>query len=295
MTHSMTGFASAEGHADGWTWSWDLRAVNGRGLDIRLRLPDWLDGVEAPARAALQKAATRGNVTLNLRMIRDAGPTATGPDNESIAAAVKVLTHVEALAAEGGLTLRPSSAAELLSMRGIFDSAGAQTTSDTLRKALLDSLDTAIAAFRKMRAREGAALAKLLTAQVDTIERLTNASRALIQTRADHMAAALKTALSRVTDNADANPDRVAQELAMIAVKADITEELDRLDAHVAAARELLTSDEPKGRKLDFLTQEFNREANTLCSKAQFSELTRLGLDLKHTIDQMREQVQNVE
>ncbi|RZV47585.1 MAG: DUF1732 domain-containing protein, partial [Sphingomonadaceae bacterium] len=142
---------------------------------------------------------------------------------------------------------------------------------------------------------EGAALETVLRGQIATVAERVADARTLADARSDKMAAALREALARVTEVSDMDEGRIAQELALIAVKADIAEELDRLDAHVAAAHVLLDQAEPKGRKLDFLTQEFNREANTLCSKAQFKDLTAVGLDLKHTIGQMREQVQNVE
>ncbi len=183
-------------------------------------------------------------------------------------------------------------------MRGVLDVAAAEEDTAPLLKALTAQLPELLASFNDMRAREGAALAGgVLAAQVDRIEALTAEAAALVDARADAQAETLRTALSRVMENTDgADADRVAQELALIAVKTDVREELDRLVAHVAAARELLGGDAPpRGRKLDFLMQEFNREANTLCSKAQFAELTRIGLDLKAVIDQMREQVQNVE
>jgi uncharacterized protein (TIGR00255 family) len=157
-------------------------------------------------------------------------------------------------------------------------------------------LKTAIVSFRDARAAEGAALKGILTEQIKEIERLCQAAVAVLEDRRDHVAETLRSNVARILDNADGVDEaRIAQELALIAVKADVAEELDRLGAHVTAAHELLAADGPMGRKFDFLTQEFNREANTLCSKANFTALTSIGLDLKTVIDQMREQVQNVE
>ncbi|HDR29098.1 endoribonuclease YicC domain-containing protein, partial [Rhodovulum sp.] len=162
--------------------------------------------------------------------------------------------------------------------------------------ALLADLDRLIDDFTAMRAAEGAALEALLRDQLAQIADLVKDAARAAEARREHMAESLRANLARVLDNSEgADPDRVAQELAMIAVKSDVREELDRLSAHVEAARALLDADGPIGRKLDFLMQEFNREANTLCSKSQSTPLTRIGLDLKHVIDQMREQVQNVE
>ncbi len=296
MTQSMTGFASAEGASEGWRWSWDLRSVNGRGLDLRLRIPDWIEGLDAPLRAALGKVAKRGNITLSLRVAREGGSSAATLDPEALARAVEMLEAAERAAEAGGLALRQSSAAELLGLRGVLEAGQGDADTGPLRMALLADLDGLIAAFETARQTEGAALERVIAGQIDAIAAGVADARGLLDARADHMRAGLHEALARVTEAAEGvNAERVAQELALIAVKADVAEELDRLDAHVAAARDLLAGPGPKGRKLDFLTQEFNREANTLCAKAQHAELSRTGLDLKHTIDQMREQVQNVE
>jgi uncharacterized protein (TIGR00255 family) len=188
------------------------------------------------------------------------------------------------------------TAADLAGMRGVLEAGAGDDDTAPLLSALTAQLPELLASFNDMRAREGAALADVLADQVARIEALTAEATALVDARAEAQSETLRTALARVMENTDgADEDRVAQELALIAVKTDVREELDRLVAHVAAARDLLQGDAPRGRKLDFLMQEFNREANTLCSKAQFAELTRIGLDLKAVIDQMREQVQNVE
>jgi uncharacterized protein (TIGR00255 family) len=293
----MTGFAAATGGFQDWTWTWDLRAVNGRGLDLRIRVPEWIAGLEAALRAPLQAGIARGNVTLSLRLTRagEAGEVQINPG--MLARVLDQVAAVEEAAMARGVNIVAPSATDILGQRGVLD-ARAPETEDTapLRDALVADLPPLIEAFNGMRSAEGTALAAILSGQVDRIADLTREARAICDGRRDHMAAALREQLARVIDNADApDPDRIAQELALIAVKADITEELDRLDGHVAAARDLLGEAGPVGRKLEFLTQEFNREANTLCSKSQFAPLTRLGLDLKSTIDQMREQVQNVE
>ncbi|MEM0947646.1 MAG: YicC/YloC family endoribonuclease [Pseudomonadota bacterium] len=295
MTKSMTGFAAREGSGHGWSWNWDLRAVNGRGLDLRLRLPDFPDGLEAPLRKALQERAARGNVTLALRICRDAGDEATSLNAEALNQAISLSRAVEAQAEAAGMALGPMRAADFLTMRGVLETARDDDAPEALRAALIEDAKHLIAAFDAMRRDEGAALEVVLRDQVTAVSRAVAAARALLEERAAHQAEVFRAALSKVTEAVTTDAARVAQELALLAVKSDIAEELDRLDAHVNAANTLLDGDGPKGRKLDFLTQEFNREANTLCAKAGFAELTRIGLDLKHTIDQMREQVQNVE
>ena len=292
----MTGFASAKGEAEGWAWAWDMRAVNARGLDIRLRLPDWIEGLDQPVRAAVAKVATRGNITLGLKLARTAEGSAEAVDPAALDRALDQLVQVERAAAEKGVTLAKPTGADLLSLRGVVAVRSPEDATDALSKALLAQIDGLVAGFDAMRATEGAALAEVIAKQLDRIETLTAEAARLAEERKPQIAEKLRENLARVLTNSEgADPDRVAQELAMIAVKADVTEEIDRLGAHVTAARDLLASDAPAGRKLDFLAQEFNREANTLCSKAQSADLTRVGLDLKATIDQMREQVQNVE
>ena len=258
---SMTGFAARRGAGVGYSWTWDLRSVNGKGLDLRLRVPDWIDGLEAMLNAAL---AAVGRVEL-------AGMAL-------------------------GVTLRQATAADVLTLRGVIDASAVETDTTSLRQVLLADLPALLAEYHAMRASEGRALAAVLTAQLDRIATLTSEAQAETVNRAASQAATLREGVVRVLAATDAvDPARLAQELALLAVKTDVTEELDRLTAHVAAARAHLAEGQPAGRKLDFLMQEFMREANTLCSKAQSLALTRIGLDLKTVIDQMREQVQNVE
>ncbi len=295
---SMTGFAARRGAGAGHAWVWDLRSVNGKGLDLRLRVPDWIDGLEAAVRAELQRAITRGNVSLTLRVTQDDAREEAGfrLNETALAAALAALGRVEAAAMAAGVTLRQPTGADVLTLRGVIDQAAQETDTAPLRAALLADLAGLLADFAAMRATEGAALAGVLSAQLDRIASLTAAAKAETATRATTQAEALREALARVLSATEAvDETRLAQELALLAVKTDVTEELDRLSAHVAAARGHLAEAGSVGRRLDFLMQEFMREANTLCSKAQSLALTRIGLDLKTVIDQMREQVQNVE
>ena len=294
---SMTGFASGRGAFDVFQWVWDIRAVNGRGLDIRLRVPDWIDGLEADLRRAIQGAATRGNVSLTLRITREQESDVPTLNPVGLSNALSVISEIEYAAAAANIRCAPLTAADIAAMRGVMD-VGDTPTEDTtlLKKAILAELPALLADFNAAREGEGRALAGVLRDQLQQIETLTADARIAADARLDDVRAAMERALQRVMDAADTlDPARVTQELALIAVKADITEEIDRLGAHITAGRTLLDADQAIGRKLDFLTQEFNREANTLCSKAQSPALTAIGLDLKAVIDQMREQVQNIE
>jgi uncharacterized protein (TIGR00255 family) len=295
---SMTGFAARRGASLGYNWAWDLRSVNGKGLDLRLRLPDWIEGLELAVRAELQKALTRGNVSLTLKVVQDSGDAAPAfrLNLHQLSAALAALSEVEESAMAAGLTLRQPTAADVLSLRGVLDQAQQDQDTGPLRQALLADLPGLLADFAAMRAGEGEALAAVLTAQLDRIADLTLAAGREAETRAATQSETMRDAVARVlTGTGAVDEGRLAQELALLAVKTDVTEELDRLHAHVGAARGHVADPAPSGRKLDFLMQEFMREANTLCSKAQSLALTRIGLDLKTVIDQMREQVQNVE
>jgi len=296
MIRSMTAFASGAGNHGAQSWVWELRGVNGRGLDLRLRLPDGIDGLEPASRAAVAQRLTRGNVSVSLRLAREDGATVLTVDPAALAAAVQAVAQAQAAAAAAGLTLDPPRATDLLMVRGVLVQGSASEDSESLLSALLASLGTALADFTTMRADEGRALAAVLEAQLAEIARLTGEAAAMAEARREDSRRALSAALRRLFEDVpEMDETRLAQELALIAVKSDVTEEIDRLTAHVAAARALIADPQPAGRKLDFLAQEFNREANTLCSKAQSTGLTRIGLDLKAVIDQMREQVQNVE
>ncbi len=296
MIRSMTGFASSSGTDTPFIWGWEVRSVNGKGLDLRVRVPDWVDGLEAGVRKKLGARTARGNITCNLRLSREEGGNMLTVNAVQLDTVLDALHQIEARAMDAGVSLAPSKATDIVTMRGVLEQAVLEQDTVALCATLLADVDAVLDDFDAMRASEGAALAKVLEVQLAQIENLTTKAAALAETRKDEMAANLRRNLARVIENVDgADESRVAQELAMIAVKSDITEETDRLTAHVAAARTLLGQGDPVGRKLDFLMQEFNREANTLCSKAQNTALTTVGLALKAVIDQMREQVQNVE
>ncbi len=297
----MTGFANRKAEGLGFSWVWDLRSVNGKGLDCRLRLPDWVDGLETALRSELSQALSRGNVSLTLKLGRDAAEAGTGAfllNPVALRGALSALAEIETAARQQGVALRSATAAEVLALRGITESPEAEADVDIakLRTALMADFAGLLGDFQVMRASEGASLNAVIAAQLTKVDALTAAAATEAHARREAQSIALQEALRRILANADGVDEaRLTQELAMLAVKADVTEELDRLGAHIAAARSLLNDKGAVGRKFDFLMQEFMREANTLCSKSQSKILTRIGLDLKTVIDQMREQVQNVE
>jgi uncharacterized protein (TIGR00255 family) len=297
MTQSMTGFATGRGQFGVHSWVWEVRSVNGKGLDLRLRVPDWIAGLEVQLRSVLSKGLARGNVSLTLKVARDGGAEAAMRLNPAaLRAALDMLAVVEAEAMASGVTLAQASQADVLGLRGVVEQASDDSDTAPLASAILADFAPVLADLLTMRADEGRALRAVVQEQLDQIDALVAAAAKEVEIRRGAVAKALQEnvqKLLRVSENLDEK--RLEQELALLAVKADVTEELDRLRAHTEAARVLMAAGEPVGRKLDFLMQEFMREANTLCSKAQAMALTRVGLDLKTVIDQMREQVQNVE
>ncbi|GEO82639.1 YicC/YloC family endoribonuclease [Pararhodospirillum oryzae] len=297
---SMTGFARAQGRFDRWAWTWEIRAVNGKGLDVRLRLPPGTDSLDQPARRLIGERATRGSVSATLNVETD-GQAPAWRLNEPLLR--QLLDLAASLDAPG---VEPPRLDGLLALRGVLEPV-AEAEEDPARRAAreaahLTTLAEALDAFTAARAEEGTRLAHALRAHLDQIETLIRAARETEALRPESQRERLRRQVSDLLDalSERAGPDRafddrLAQELALLAIKTDVREELDRLDAHLASARALLDKGGPVGRRLEFLSQEFNREANTLCSKAQDPALTRIGLDLKVVIDQFREQILNIE
>ena len=293
---SMTGFAREAGHlADGSAFAWELKSVNGRGLELRFRLPPGMDALESAAREAASKLLKRGNVQIGLSLKQDSRP-ALQPD---MAALDRMVALATTLAARLG-SERPR-AEGLLALPGIFRSEqgeASEAEEAARRSQLLASCKSALTALRVSRESEGARLAEILTALLDEIAALCAAAATEAATQPAAQQARLSetlTALLGEADRARFPEERLAQEVALLAAKSDVREELDRLAAHLAAARALVAEGEGAGRKLDFLVQEFVREANTLCSKSASVTLTRIGLELKAAIERLREQAANVE
>jgi uncharacterized protein (TIGR00255 family) len=292
MLSSMTGFSRLEGAAGAWTWAVEARSVNGRNLEVRFRGPPGFDALERATREAAQARFQRGQLTVNVQA-RRADSEAGVRVNQAMLQ--RYLELSEALVA-GGRAQRPS-AAELLSLRGVVDVGEAEEDAEAravVEAAMGESLAAALDALRSARREEGAALASVLSGLVARIAELSAEAEAEASAQVATIRDRFARRLAELTGEV-APADRVLQEAAMMAAKADVREELDRLTSHVAAARALLAEGTGVGRRLDFLTQEFMREANTLCAKSATTTLTATGLALKAVIDQFREQVQNVE
>jgi len=291
---SMTGFAEVHGAHEAARWRWEVKSVNGRGLELRLRMPPGLDGIEIAARTLASERFKRGNIQATLTMESREDARAFSVDPVALNAAVRVAKQIED---ETGLA--PARVDGLLSLKGVIvqdEAADLEPAERAARDAaMLESIAMAFDSLRRARRTEGGKLAAVLKGQIDEIEKLTKEAGALAATQPKALRDKLSGQLKELLENTQFPEERLAQEVALLATRADVREELDRLDAHVHEARALLSSGDAVGRKLDFLAQEFNREANTLCSKSSDVALTRVGLALKHVIDQFREQSQNVE
>lgn len=291
---SMTGFGRSAGVGGDTSWHWEVRSVNGRNLELRFRIPAGLEGLEIKARSLCQEKLVRGNCNLNLALRRETGQLVIRLNEAALSQALTVAERAR------GLThMSAPSLDTLLAMRGVVEVVEGEESEEAhakLEAALLVGLTAALDQLVGARAAEGARLTQVITNQLSQIaalvERAANASarqpQAIAQRLAEQVGRLVET-------SAGLDPERLHQEALLLAAKADIQEELDRLRSHVAAAEQLLQHDQSVGRQLDFLAQEFNREANTVCSKASDIEISRIGLELKTVIDQLREQVQNIE
>ena len=294
----MTGFGRADGALDGWTWSVEARSVNGRNLEVRFRGPNGFDNLERLAKTAAQARLSRGQVTLGVQARRSDAGAAAVRVNEAVLS--RYLEIANALAEQG---TTPPSADGLLALRGVLDVPDDDTDDAEARApveaAMAATIELALDALKFSREREGDQLTPVIIAFIDRIETLTRsaegeAAAQTLQVRDRFARRMTELAPNLAEIGAPGLEDRIVLEAAVLATRADVREELDRLSAHVASARKLLL-EPPAGRKLDFLMQEFMREANTLCSKSATTPLTAVGLELKAVIEQLREQVQNVE
>lgn len=290
----MTGFARADGVHGDTSWHWEARSVNSRTLDLRLRLPSGFEGLEIRARALVQEKLARGNCSINLWVKREAGRTEIRLNQTALQQAQAVAERAKDLTG-----LKDARLDTLLTMRGVVETAEGEESEEAfaaLSHAMIASLAASLDDLVRARRAEGERLQAVIEKQLSTIARLIEEAAGTAAQQPAAMLVRLSEQIARLAEaGSTLDPERLHQEALLLAAKADIQEELDRLRAHVAAANELIGSGQPVGRKFEFLAQEFNREANTICSKAADIATTRTGLELKTVIDQLREQVQNIE
>ncbi|HEX3495934.1 MAG TPA: YicC/YloC family endoribonuclease [Methylocella sp.] len=290
---SMTGFARAAGSAGPWRLAWELKSVNAKGLDARLRLSPPFDAIEPDARARLARKLNRGTIHATLAAQRETATPEIRVNQDLLRKLIAAIAEIPL-----PLMIAPATLDGLLSVRGVVEIADAADDDAEIlrtRASALDLLDEALDALVSMRRSEGAVLASVLAARLEKIAALTQAADACPARKPEAIQARLAQSLVFLAGNTNFDQNRLHQEALLLAAKADIREELDRLAAHAAAARDLLAKGGAVGRRLDFLAQELSREANTLCAKSNDASLTALGLELRVEIEQFREQVQNIE
>ena len=291
MIASMTGFARATGTSGPVQWAWEVRSVNGRGLEVRMRVPNGYEAAGEVARTALQKTLARGQCQLSLALTRPEAALRVGVNEAllgELAAAVARVPVPEGIA--------PATMDGLLGIRGVIETQEeAAPEAESLARDLAEGVVRLVTDLVEARRAEGRELAAVIGGQIDRIAALTQGAEASPARTPEAVRARLAASVASLLDGGTLDPDRLHQEAVMLAAKADVREELDRLQAHIGAVRELLAQGGAIGRRLDFLAQELGREANTLCAKANDVSLSRIGLDLKAVVEQFREQVQNVE
>jgi uncharacterized protein (TIGR00255 family) len=291
---SMTGFARSHGVSGTYAWSWELKSVNAKGLELRLRFPAGWDAVEVPVRAKAAEALARGNVYANLTVSRE-GAAPVVRINEPVLAAV--LAAIKSLS--GRVDAERPRLDGVLGLKGVVEVIDEEESEDLRRAAeaaIVAGFVRALSGLSDMRRHEGDAIGKILAGRLEEIAQLSGRAEKVPGRQPDAIKKKIAEQVAVLLDASSRfDVDRLHQEAILIASKADIREELDRLAAHVAQARKLLAGGGAVGRRLDFLSQELNRESNTLCSKSNDVELTNIGLELKSVVEQFREQVQNLE
>jgi uncharacterized protein (TIGR00255 family) len=291
---SMTGFARTQGVSGPFGWAWELKSVNAKGFDLRLRMPQGWDGIDAPVRAKAAEVLARGTVYGNLSIERQ-GVVPSVTINENVLNAV--LGAVEKLKSRVGGA--PPSVEGILGLKGVMEVSEQEENAEqrtAAEAAAIAGFSAALADLVKARREEGAALSRTLNARLDEIAVLTDRAETAPGRQTEAIKARLAEQVATLLEASNRfDPERLHQEAVLLASKADIREELDRLRVHVAQAKKLLAGGGPVGRRLDFLSQELNRESNTLCAKSNDVELTNIGLELKGVVEQFREQVQNLE
>jgi uncharacterized protein (TIGR00255 family) len=291
---SMTGFARSHGASGPYAFEWELKSVNAKGFDLRTRLPPGWDDIESTVRMRSAQVLSRGTIYANLTVKRSNAASVVRINEEVLASILKVAGDLS-----GRIDAVAPSIDGLLSIKGVLEVVEPETDEaeeQAAKAAATAAFEQALRSLIDMRKREGIALGQILSQRMDEIERLASRAEVAPGRRPDAIKARIAEQIAALLETSDLfDQDRLHQEAILIAAKADIREELDRITSHISQVRELIGGDGPIGRRLDFLAQEFNREVNTCCSKSNDLELTNIGLEMKNVVEQFREQVQNLE
>ena len=294
----MTGYASGSVQAKSVQLDFEIKSVNSKNLDLKIFLPEYLSVFENELRQIVLKKISRGSVFLKIKLNQQTEYQNNYVLNDKVLQNVfEKIENIERICDEKNIPLEPLKALDFLAVKGVWEeNKNSSTNVDDIKKIVLDKTEELVVSLLQTRKKEGQGLHSILSEKLSTLTELRKAAEKTLPARTNHLKKNFKSAIDRIaSEYSQIDENKVEQEIAIIAIKQDITEELDRLKVHIVSMQDLLSSSDIVGKKLDFLSQELNREVNTICSKSQYSDLTKIGIEMKILVDQFREQIQNVE
>lgn len=294
----MTGYASGSVQANSVSLDFEIKSVNSKNLDLKIFLPEYLSVFENELRQIVLKKISRGSVFLKIKLNQQTEYQNNYVLNDKVLQNVfEKIENIERICDEKNIPLEPLKALDFLAVKGVWEeNKNSSTNVDDIKKIVLDKIEELVVSLLQTRKKEGQGLHSILSEKLSSLIELRKAAEKTLPARSNHLKKNFKSTIDGIiSETSKIDENKVEQEIAIIAIKLDITEELDRLKVHIESMQDLLSSSGVVGKKLDFLSQELNREVNTICSKSQYSDLTKLGIEMKTVVDQFREQIQNVE
>ena len=294
----MTGYASGSVQANSVLLDFEIKSVNSKSLDLKIFLPEYLSVFENELRQIVLKKISRGSVFLKIKLNQKTEHQNNYVLNDKVLQNVfEKIENIERICDEKNIPLEPLKALDFLAVKGVWEeNKNSSTNVDDIKKIVLDKIEELVVSLLQTRRKEGQGLHSILSEKLSSLIDLRKAAEKTLPARSNHLKKNFKSTIDGIiSETSKIDENKVEQEIAIIAIKLDITEELDRLKVHIETMQDLLSSSGVVGKKLDFLSQELNREVNTICSKSQYSDLTKLGIEMKTVVDQFREQIQNVE
>ena len=294
----MTGYASGSVQANSVLLDFEIKSVNSKSLDLKIFLPEYLSVFENELRQIVLKKISRGSVFLKIKLNKKTEHQNNYVLNDKVLQNVfEKIENIERICDEKNIPLEPLKALDFLAVKGVWEeNKNSSTNVDDIKKIVLDKIEELVVSLLQTRKKEGQGLHSILSEKLSSLIELRKAAEKTLPARSNHLKKNFKSTIDGIiSETSKIDENKVEQEIAIIAIKLDITEELDRLKVHIESMQDLLSSSGVVGKKLDFLSQELNREVNTICSKSQYSDLTKLGIEMKTVVDQFREQIQNVE
>ena len=294
----MTGYASGSVQANSVLLDFEIKSVNSKNLDLKIFLPEYLSVFENELRQIVLKKISRGSVFLKIKLNQQTEYQNNYVLNDKVLQNVfEKIENIERICDEKNIPLEPLRALDFLAVKGVWEeNKNSSTNVDDIKKIVLDKIEELVVSLLQARKKEGQGLHSILSEKLSSLIKLRKAAEKTLPARSNHLKKNFKSTIDGIiSETSKIDENKVEQEIAIIAIKLDITEELDRLKVHIESMQDLLSSSGVVGKKLDFLSQELNREVNTICSKSQYSDLTKVGIEMKTVVDQFREQIQNVE